>query len=111
MVAISPQLQEHSRAVVEEHTLDFPVLSDPGNRVALSFGIVFELPEDLREQHLNLGLDLEVFNGDASWTLPQPSRFLSDAGGTIRYASIDFDVTARVDPDEILAAVKKLSAG
>ena len=110
LIAISPQLKEHSRRVVEERALTFDVLSDPGNQVALCFGIVFELPDDLREQHLNLGLDLAEFNGDESWTLPQPSRFIIDQAGRVRYASVDFDISDRVKPDAILKALRGVVA-
>lgn len=110
LVAISPQLAEHSRAVAEKHQLTFDLLSDQGNRVARQFGLVFKLPDDLRQVYMKFGIDLAKVNGDASWTLPMPARFVIDQTGTIRAAAVDPDYTRRPDPAqtvEILRALKR----
>jgi len=43
----------------------------------------------------------EKFNGDASWTLPIPARFLIDRGGIIRWAEADPGYTTRPEPDAV----------
>jgi len=70
LVAVSPQLPEHSRALVKAKNLTFEVLSDPGNALAKKFGLVYTLPEVLRKIYLQFGIDLPKHNGDDSWTLP-----------------------------------------
>ena len=47
LIAVSPQLVEHNREVVERHRLAFDVLSDAGNGVASQFGLTFTLPAEL----------------------------------------------------------------
>ena len=64
--------------------------------------MVFTLPEDLREQYRNFGLDLPSYNGDDSWTLPLPSHFVIDPTGTIRFVQVETDHTERVDPDDTI---------
>ena len=41
-------------------------------------GLWFKLPDDLKAVYLNFGNDLAVRNGEASWTLPMPGRFVVD---------------------------------
>jgi len=48
MVIISPQLEKYSRQIAKKYNLDLPILSDPGNKVAEKFGLVYSLPEDLK---------------------------------------------------------------
>jgi peroxiredoxin len=48
LVAISPQLPDGSLSTAEMNKLSFDVLSDVGNCVARSFGLVYSLPDELR---------------------------------------------------------------
>jgi len=108
MVAVSPQIAKYSRQVAKKHNLAFPLLSDAGNRVASQFGLVYSLPDDLRALYLNFGIDLERFNGEGSWTLPIPGRFILDQKGTIIWADAHPDYTIRSDPGEIKERLKTL---
>lgn len=108
-MAISPQLPEHNRELIRTRHLAFEILTDRGNDVAARFGLRFALPDDLRQLYRTFPLDLEKFNGDASWTLPIPARFVIDRQGVIRYADSDPDYTTRPEPEETLAALRGLS--
>ncbi len=110
MVAVSPQLPEHSREVVEKHRLTFEILRDQGNGVAQMFGLVFKLPDDLRQVYQRFGIDLPAVNGDDSWTLPMSARFVADPAGIIRAAAVDPDYTRRPDPAETIAVLHALRA-
>jgi peroxiredoxin len=106
LVAISPQQEQFSKEMVEQHKLDFGLLSDRGNAVARQFGLVFPLSPPLRAAYAKFGIDLAKFNGDDSWTLPLPGSYVIDRGGTIRYANVDPDHTARPEPEEIVKALR-----
>jgi len=108
LVAISPQLPEHNRELIRTRHLAFEILTDRGNEVADRFGLRFALPDDLHQLYLTFPLDLEKFNGDASWTLPIPARFVIDQQGLIRYAESDPDYTTRPEPEDTLAALRAL---
>jgi peroxiredoxin len=108
LVAISPILPEFSRKLIAQKNLSFDLLSDPGNRVARSYGLVFSLPEDLKNLYLKFGIDLAKHNGDDSWTLPMPARFIIDRGAIIRYAQVDPDYTVRPEPEHTIDALKEL---
>ena len=106
LVAISPQLPEHNWELSRIRQLTFEILTDRGNEVAAKFGLRFTLPEYLRQVYRTFPLDLERFNGDASWTLPIPARFLIDPQGIIRAAESDPDYTTRPEPEDTLGAVR-----
>jgi peroxiredoxin len=107
-VAISPQLPEHNRELIRSRGLGFEVLTDAGNQVAAKFGLRFALPTYLREIYASFPLDIAAYNGDASWTLPMPARFIVDRRGTIRYAQSDPDYTTRPEPEDTVAALRAL---
>ena len=106
LVAISPQLPEHHRELSRTRQLTFEILTDRGNEVATTFGVRFTLPEYLRQVYRTFPLDLERFNGDASWTLPIPARLLIDPQGIIRAAESDLDYTSPPEPEDTLEAVR-----
>ncbi len=54
LVAITPEIPDQSLSTVEKHELTFEVLSDGGNEVARQFGLVFQLPADLRAVYAGL---------------------------------------------------------
>ena len=109
LVAISPQLPEHNRELIRSRGLGFPILSDRGNAVATQFGLTFALPQYLRDIYATFPLDITTYNGDASWTLPMPARFVIDRAGVIRYAESDPDYTTRPEPEATVAALRALS--
>jgi len=76
--------------------------------VAKTYGLVHTLPEDLRKIYLQFGIDLVKYNGDDSWILPMPSRFIIDRTGIIRYAEVNPDYTIRPEPEEIIGVLKGL---
>ena len=110
-VAISPQIAANSRKALRQSALTYPILSDPHNDTAAAFGLRFELPDYLVELYKSLKNDLPAFNGDPSWTLPMPGRYVIAPDGTIVYAEVNPDYTRRPDPSEILPAIRKAAAG
>ena len=107
LVAISPQTAANSRKSVRQNELGFPILSDPHNDVAAAFGLRFALPDYLVELYKTLKNDLPAFNGDASWTLPMPGRFVIAQDGTILYAEVNPDYTRRPEPEDMLPALRR----
>ena len=49
MVALTPHLAEHSRAMIEKRGLAFDMLSDPGNAYAAELGLRFQVPPEVQE--------------------------------------------------------------
>ncbi len=111
LVAISPQTAPNSRRSQRENKLSFPILSDPGNAVAAQFGLRFTLPDYLADLYKNtFKNDLAVVNGEPSWTLPMPARFVIAQDGTVAYAEVNPDYTRRPDPSALIAVLDRLAA-
>jgi peroxiredoxin len=109
LVAISPQTPVNSRKSVRQNKLNFPILSDPNNEVASAFGLRFALPDYLVELYKSLKNELPAFNGDPSWTLPIPGRFVIAPDRTILYAEVNPDYTIRPEPEGMLPALKRVA--
>lgn len=111
LLVISPQTAPNSRRSQRDNGLTFPILSDLGNAVAAAFGLRFRLPDYLislyRDTFKN---DLTVTNGEPSWTLPMPGRFVIDTDGTILYAEVNPDYTHRPDPAALLPVLAQAMA-
>jgi peroxiredoxin len=110
LVAISPQSGANSRKSARDNKLEFPILSDPGNTVAASFGLRFALPDYLAALYKDLKNDLPGFNGDDSWTLPMPGRFVIGANGILRYAEVNPDYTIRPQPEALFPALREAAS-
>ena len=110
LVAISPQNAVNSRKSVRQNQLGFPILSDTHNDVAAAFGLRFALPDYLVELYKQLKNDLPAFNGDPSWTLPMPARYVIGQDGTVLYSEVNPDYTHRPEPADMLPALRGAGA-
>ena len=94
--------------MIEQQHLGFDLLSDPGNAYAAELGLRFTLPDDLKAVYLSFGNDLALRNGEGSWTLPMPGRFVIDTQGVVRAADVDPDYQNRPEPEKTVEDVKRL---
>jgi len=106
--AITPQPPHASRPLIEKHKISFDLLSDHSNGYAAKLGLRFKLPDDLKQVYLSFGNDLAVRNGEDSWTLPMPGRFVIDARGIVRAVDVDPDYRYRPEPEKTVEDVKAL---
>jgi len=108
LVAISPQTAPNRRKSERENELSFPILSDHGNAVADEFGLRYRLPDELIAVYKGFGNDLTIGNGEDSWTLPMPARYVIGTDGVVAYAEVNPDYTRRPDPSELLPPLQRL---
>ncbi len=108
LVAISPEVPDASLTPEEIDRLGFEVLSDAGNRVARSFGLVYALDEESRALLGEHGIDLSRYNADESWELPVPAVYVVGPDRRIAFASVDPDYRRRADPADVVAALDAL---
>jgi peroxiredoxin len=109
LVAISPQAPDGSLSMQQKNALTFTVLSDRGNHIAKSIGIVTGPSDDVRAAQLQLGLDLTAVNADGTTSLPMPTTLIVDDDHVVRWVDVHLDYTARSEPKEILAALDALA--
>jgi peroxiredoxin len=108
LVAISPQTPDESLSTAEKNELAFPVLTDTNSRIAKTFGIAFDLAEELRPIYSRFGHALPDKNGDDSWVLPVPATFVIDRDGIVALAFVDVDYRNRLEPAEIVTVLQSL---
>ena len=97
------------RETEEPKPFAYEMLRDLGNQVAEQYGLAFTLPADLQEIYLKFGIDLARGNGDGTWRLPVPARFVIDRQGIIRAVDADPDYTRRPEPARTVEVLEKLS--
>jgi peroxiredoxin len=109
ILAISPQLPEYSLATQMGNGLDFPVLSDVGNKVASLFGVGVRVGAPLLRLYESFGHPLLRVNGrEGERELPAPAAFVIDSNGVIQDSHVDDDYPHSLDPVDLIAAVESL---
>lgn len=110
LVAISPQVPDGSMTQDEISAMDFVVLSDQDAKIALQYGIAWEVPEFLLEHmRVDRNLNLEAINNGNGNVLPIPATFVLDRNGMVTWRYVDVDYRTRSEPDDIIKALQKLS--
>ncbi len=103
LVMVSAQEPSAALALRTEGQPGLAFLRDPMHGVALQYGLVFRMPDVLRDALLAAGVDLADIYGTDAWLLPIPATYLIAPDGTIALAHIDPDFSVRLDPEAILA--------
>jgi peroxiredoxin len=101
LVALSMQNASNSRKSGRDNHLGFPILVDYKGQVADRFGLRFKLSDELVDVYKQFGNDLAQINGEPSWMLPMPARYVIDQGGAVAYAEVNPDYTKRPDPSDL----------
>ncbi len=106
LISISPQIPSYNQQIVEKQKLNFDLLSDQENEVAHQFGLRWSLVDPLKSLYNDtFNINLPTYNGDESWTLPVPARFIIGQDG-IKYAEFSIDYTKRPNPDVLIETLK-----
>lgn len=101
---IGPETTEKARMIVEKNAASVPVLCDSDGEVMAAYGLVFEVPESLRPMYERLEL-----NPATGWKLPVPATYVIRQDGIIASAFTNADYRFRMDPEDIIAALKAIA--
>jgi len=104
MVAISPQTARQNDFMAAQHGLPFPLLSDPGNKLAAQFNLAYTVSPQMQDYYRSILVNLPFINGDQSGTLPLPATYVISQSGKVLYAEAHADFRVRPEPEEVLAA-------
>ena len=72
LVAISPEKPDDTVSTAEKNALTFPVLSDVGQSVGKTFGIVYAFTDELRSAYHGFNLDILLPKTERQMTGPPP---------------------------------------
>jgi peroxiredoxin len=110
ILAITPEAGGAALRTKVDRELDIEILCDLDSTLALECGLVFRLPDDLRQLYLANGLDLAHVLGNDSWFLPVPATYVVDSKGVIVFAYTNPDFRYRLEPSEVLNVLRLLKA-
>ena len=113
MAAISPQTPRQNAFTVEQHQLPFPLLADPGCKVAEQFGIAYSVAPKQREYFQSILINIPFNNAglnyrnatEESWRLPLPGVFVIRPDSTVAFAEAHADFRVRPEPASVLATL------
>ena len=106
IVSISPETAIWNRRLSQRLNLPFPVLTDIDNGYALELGLAVAMPAPVLAVYEKAGIDLARYQNGAGNLLPLPATYVVGTDGIVLHAFVDGDFRKRVDPADILAALK-----
>jgi len=93
LIAISPELPDHTLTMAEKHKIPIDVVSDGTGEVLKKYRLWFAVSAEIKELYRDkFGIQLDKYNGEGRWELPVPA-------------------TVRMDIEEILATLATIRGG
>lgn len=110
LIAVSPQSPDNALSQQEREGLRFHVLSDTDGLAAERYNLLFDVPPYVQDIMTNqFKLSLIEYNASGRWILPVPSAFIIDPARVIRSAYVNPDFMQRLEPQELLEQLRKLT--
>jgi peroxiredoxin len=109
IVTLTPEFERYTRDVHKKLNLTFDILTDLHLKTAEQFGLMFVLPDYLRDLYRSVGITLDRFHDETGYRLPMPARYVIDREGIIRAADVNADYTVRPDPAETVRQLRTLA--
>lgn len=112
LIAISPELPDHTLTMAEKHKIPIDVVSDGTGEVLKKYRLWFAVSAEIKELYRDkFGIQLDKYNGEGRWELPVPATYVLDGQGIVRAGVADPDHTVRMDIEEILATLATIRGG
>jgi peroxiredoxin len=108
VLAITPEIGGLALKTKKERDLDFEILCDVDNGVAMDCGLMFRIPDDIQPSYLKFNVDLPKVYGNDSWMIPIPATYVVGKDGVITHAYVNPDYRDRLDPETLLDVIPKL---
>lgn len=110
LVGISPELPDNTLTMAEKHAIPIDILSDATSEVMKKYRLWYAVPAEVKALYLEkFGLNLEKYNGAGRWELPVPATYVLDRDGIVRAGEADPDYTVRMEPSDIVVAIRDIS--
>lgn len=108
LVAVTAEDCGGALTAKRKHRLEFEILCDLENGLGLTFGLVFRVPDSIRQFYQEADLNFPLMYGNESWFLPIPATYVIGRDGSIRHAYVNPDFRERLDPAIVLDVLKSL---
>lgn len=115
-VAISPQAPRQNVFMLDQHALNFPLLTDAGCNIAEQFGAAYSVSQEQRRYFQSILVNIPFNHAglsyhtatEASWRLPLPATFIVDGQNTIVFSEGHADFRVRPEPTDVLSVLDRL---
>lgn len=108
---VGTETTESAVMLADKNPTNIPLLLDTDGAVSEAYDVLFTFPDYLRELYKNLPdpypFDLDVDNPGLGWKASLPATFIIDQSRTIRQRFINADFTKRMEPAEVLGAIRQ----
>ncbi len=108
LAAITPEAGGTALRTKVDRGLDFDILCDLDNTLALECGLMFPVPDDIRSFYMERSIDFVRIYGNDAWLLPTPATYIVRADGIVAKAYVNADFRYRLEPAEIVKALAAL---
>lgn len=108
VVAVTPEIGGVALKTKKERNLQFEILCDVDNGVAMEFGLMFRIPEDIQADYMKFNVNMPKIYGNDGWMIPIPATYVVGRDGVIAYAYVNPDYRERCDPESLVETVSKL---
>ncbi len=108
VAAVTPEIGGVALRTKKERDLQFEILCDVDNGVAMEFGLMFRIPEDIQASYMKFNVDMPKIYGNDGWMIPIPATYVVGRDGVIAYAYVNPDYRERCDPESLIKIVSKL---
>ena len=109
VLALSPEILNQATETADKNRLTFSIATDEELAIARSFGLVFELNEELRYLYRKFNHPLSEKNTNGLWQLPVPATYVIGQDKRVSFASVNLDYRERVEPQIVLDHVRRMS--
>jgi peroxiredoxin len=107
IIAISPDTPDHLQATFDKNKLTYTLLSDSQMETAKSFGLAFQVAQEVIDKYLNqYNLDLSDYSGEDHGQLPVPAVYIVSGEGKVLFEHHDPDYTHRLKEEALLKAAE-----
>lgn len=108
IVAISPDSPQNLNKGLGDRQVGYRLLSDMQQSVATDLGVLYYLDENTRTGMEFQDWTVNNVSAQPQWRLPEPSVFIVDTDGRIRFEQVGATYHAPLDPSALLGAAKCL---
>lgn len=109
LLAVSPQKIEKSLVLENKDALTFPLLSDTDGKALRAYKLLYTIPAEMQRIYKDkYKIDLEEYNGPGHWELPVTATYVIGTDGLIAAGLVDLDYTKRMEPADILSALRAM---
>lgn len=108
LAAITPEAGGTALRTKVDRDLDFEILCDLDNTLALECGLVFPVPDEIRAAYMERSIDFVRIYGNDGWLLPTPATYIVRRDAVIAMAYVNPDFRYRLEPAEIAKALATL---